>query len=70
MSYSSSAADNSGAGKTTLLDVLADRKTTGVVTGDILMDGRKLDQAFQRGCAYAEQAGMLRHLAGEGKADS
>lgn len=45
----------SGAGKTTLLDVLADRKTTGVVTGDIMMDGRKIDQSFQRGCGYAEQ---------------
>lgn len=31
----------SGAGKTTLLDVLASRTTTGVITGDILVDGRQ-----------------------------
>lgn len=45
----------SGAGKTTLLDVLASRKTTGVITGDVLMNGRPIGVEFQRGCAYAEQ---------------
>lgn len=45
----------SGAGKTTLLDVLADRKSIGVITGDILMNGRPIGLDFQRGCAYAEQ---------------
>lgn len=45
----------SGAGKTTLLDVLADRKSIGVVSGDILMNGKKIDKDFQRGCGYAEQ---------------
>ncbi|KAI9741562.1 MAG: hypothetical protein M1818_004368 [Claussenomyces sp. TS43310] len=45
----------SGAGKTTLLDVLAARKTTGVISGDILVDGRKPGTAFQRGTSYAEQ---------------
>lgn len=45
----------SGAGKTTLLDVLASRKTFGVVTGDILVDGQALGTSFQRGTSYAEQ---------------
>jgi ATP-binding cassette, subfamily G (WHITE), member 2, SNQ2 len=45
----------SGAGKTTCLDVLAQRKTIGVVTGDVLVDGRPLDSDFQRSTAYAEQ---------------
>lgn len=45
----------SGAGKTTLLDVLADRKSIGVITGDILIAGRPTDVAFQRGCGYCEQ---------------
>ncbi|RPA84036.1 hypothetical protein BJ508DRAFT_413060 [Ascobolus immersus RN42] len=45
----------SGAGKTTLLDVLASRKSIGVITGDVLIDGAKIGTAFQRGTAYAEQ---------------
>jgi len=45
----------SGAGKTTLLDVLAARKSIGVIEGDILMNGRPIDKSFARGCAYAEQ---------------
>lgn len=45
----------SGAGKTTCLDVLAQRKNIGIVTGDILVDGRPLDSDFARGTAYAEQ---------------
>ncbi|KAI6120967.1 pleiotropic drug resistance ABC transporter [Pisolithus croceorrhizus] len=45
----------SGAGKTTCLDVLAQRKNIGVVTGDILVDGRPLGPDFARGTAYAEQ---------------
>ena len=42
----------SGAGKTTCLDVLAQRKNIGVVTGDVLVDGRPLDSDFARGTAY------------------
>lgn len=42
----------SGAGKTTCLDVLAQRKNIGIVTGDILVDGRPLDNDFARGTAY------------------
>ena len=45
----------SGAGKTTLLDVLAMRKTIGVVTGDVLIGGQPLGIEFQRGTAYCEQ---------------
>ena len=45
----------SGAGKTTLLDVLAARKNIGVITGDILIDGKPPGIAFQRGTSYAEQ---------------
>ena len=45
----------SGAGKTTLLDVLASRKNIGVITGDVLVDGKPKGTAFQRGTSYAEQ---------------
>jgi ABC-type multidrug transport system permease subunit len=45
----------SGAGKTTLLDVLASRKNIGIITGDILIDGKSPGIAFQRGTSYAEQ---------------
>ena len=45
----------SGAGKTTLLDVLADRKTIGVIEGDRLIEGKNIDLSFQRQCGYAEQ---------------
>jgi ABC-type multidrug transport system ATPase subunit/ABC-type multidrug transport system permease subunit len=50
---------SSGAGKTTLLDVLADRKTTGVVTGHILVDGAPPDRRFfKRMVGYVEQFGV------------
>jgi ABC-type multidrug transport system permease subunit/ABC-type multidrug transport system ATPase subunit len=45
----------SGAGKTTLLDVLAQRKTDGVIHGSILVDGRPLPVSFQRSAGYCEQ---------------
>ena len=45
----------SGAGKTTLLDVLAARKSIGVIDGDILIGAKPVDVSFARGCAYAEQ---------------
>lgn len=45
----------SGAGKTTLLDVLAARKTLGVISGDVLVDAIKPGNSFQRGTSYAEQ---------------
>jgi ABC-type multidrug transport system permease subunit len=48
----------SGAGKTTLLDVLAQRTTMGVITGDMLVNGRPRDLSFQRKTGYVQQQGM------------
>ncbi|XP_057469929.1 pleiotropic drug resistance protein 3-like isoform X1 [Actinidia eriantha] len=46
----------SGAGKTTLLDVLAGRKTTGTIEGDIRIGGYpKVQQTFSRIVGYCEQ---------------
>ena len=45
----------SGAGKTTLLNTLAQRQSTGVVSGEMLVDGRSLGQDFQRGTGFCEQ---------------
>ncbi|KAE8313894.1 ABC-2 type transporter-domain-containing protein [Aspergillus transmontanensis] len=45
----------SGAGKTTLLDVLAHRTSMGVITGDMFVNGRGLDQSFQRSTGYVQQ---------------
>ncbi|OCF76740.1 ATP-binding cassette, subfamily G (WHITE), member 2, PDR [Kwoniella mangroviensis CBS 8886] len=45
----------SGAGKTTLLDVLATRVTMGVVTGEMLVDGKQRDVSFQRKTGYVQQ---------------
>ncbi|KAL4882943.1 ABC-2 type transporter-domain-containing protein [Aspergillus karnatakaensis] len=44
-----------GAGKTTLLDLLANRVTTGVITGDICVNGRPRDASFQRQVGYVQQ---------------
>jgi ABC-type multidrug transport system ATPase subunit len=45
-----------GAGKTTLLDVLAGRKTGGVIEGDIRVGGHpKVQQTFARISGYCEQ---------------
>ncbi|KAK4052255.1 ATP-binding cassette transporter snq2 [Microbotryomycetes sp. JL221] len=54
---------SSGAGKTTLLDVLASRKTIGVIGGDVLIAGRKPGIDFQRGTAYCEQLDTHEHTA-------
>ena len=51
----------SGAGKTTLLDVLASRVTMGLVTGQMLVDGRQRDSGFQRKTGYVQQQDL--HLA-------
>ena len=48
----------SSAGKTTCLDVLAQRKNIGVMSGDLLVDGRPLGGHFARSTAYAEQMGV------------
>ncbi|KAK0642622.1 ZEB2-regulated ABC transporter 1 [Lasiodiplodia hormozganensis] len=45
----------SGAGKTTLLDILAQRRSVGVVTGDLSVDGRPLSASFPRQVGYAQQ---------------
>lgn len=51
----------SGAGKTTLLDVLASRTTMGVISGEMLVDGRQRDGSFQRKTGYVQQQDL--HLA-------
>ncbi|KAL3965700.1 hypothetical protein ACCO45_000008 [Purpureocillium lilacinum] len=45
----------SGAGKTTLLDVLAQRASLGVVTGDIFVNGRIPRSGFPRRAGYVQQ---------------
>lgn len=45
----------SGAGKTTLLDCLADRISMGVITGEMLVDGKLRDDSFQRKTGYVQQ---------------
>ncbi|SMY27542.1 unnamed protein product [Zymoseptoria tritici ST99CH_1A5] len=51
----------SGAGKTTLLDVLADRVSVGVVSGNMLVDGLPRGPDFRRQTGYAQQQDL--HLA-------
>lgn len=51
----------SGAGKTTLLDALASRINMGVITGEMLVDGRLRDNSFQRKTGYVQQQDL--HLA-------
>lgn len=47
---------SSGAGKSTLLDVLAGRKTQGLIEGEIFLNGRpKEDGLWRRLSAYVEQ---------------
>ncbi|CAF2089792.1 unnamed protein product [Brassica napus] len=49
----------SGAGKTTLMDVLAGRKNTGYITGDINVSGfPKKQDSFARISGYCEQFGI------------
>jgi ATP-binding cassette subfamily G (WHITE) protein 2 (PDR) len=49
----------SGAGKTTLLDVLAQRVSMGVVTGDMFVSGKPLDNSFQRKTGYVQQQDLV-----------
>jgi len=47
---------SSGAGKTTLMDVIAGRKTSGTIKGQILVNGQELDpQTYQKLIGYVEQ---------------
>jgi ABC-type transport system involved in cytochrome bd biosynthesis fused ATPase/permease subunit len=53
----------SGAGKTTLMDVLAGRKTQGVIHGECIVNGRpKQQETWARVVGYVEQADI--HSAG------
>jgi ATP-binding cassette subfamily G (WHITE) protein 2 (SNQ2) len=54
---------SSGAGKTTLLDVLAQRKTDGIIKGSVQVDGRPLSISFQRSAGYCEQLDIHEPLA-------
>ena len=45
----------SGAGKTTLLNVLAQRVSSGVVTGDVQINGNPLAESFERKTGYVQQ---------------
>ncbi|KAJ5787614.1 hypothetical protein N7457_002604 [Penicillium paradoxum] len=45
----------SGAGKTTLMNVLAQRMSIGVVTGDMLVNGHEPDASFARETGYVQQ---------------
>lgn len=45
----------SGAGKTTLLDVIAQRVSIGVVSGDILVNGQLTTSGFPRRAGYVQQ---------------
>jgi ABC-type multidrug transport system ATPase subunit len=45
----------SGAGKSTLLNTLSQRQTVGVVSGDMLVNGRPLDPDFQRNTGFCLQ---------------
>lgn len=45
----------SGAGKTTLLNALAQRIDMGIVTGDMLVNGKSLDTSFVRRTGYVQQ---------------
>ncbi|KAG9817198.1 putative ABC transporter, partial [Aureobasidium melanogenum] len=45
----------SGAGKTTLLNTLSQRQKTGVVQGEMFVDGRPLGKEFQRNTGFCEQ---------------
>ncbi|TIC09163.1 P-loop containing nucleoside triphosphate hydrolase protein [Wallemia mellicola] len=49
----------SGAGKTTLLNTLSQRMATGVITGDMLIDGKPLElNSFQRGTGFVLQGDL------------
>ena len=48
----------SGAGKTTLLNVLANRASTGVISGTKMVDVKYQDEGFARKVGYAQQQDM------------
>jgi len=48
----------SGAGKTTLLNVLANRASSGVISGEKVVDAKYQDEGFTRKVGYAQQQDM------------
>lgn len=48
----------SGAGKTTLLNTLAQRQRTGVISGEMFVDGRPLGPDFQRNTGFCLQGDL------------
>ncbi|KAH6646514.1 ABC-2 type transporter-domain-containing protein [Truncatella angustata] len=48
----------SGAGKTTLLNTLSQRQSTGVVSGEMFVDGRPLPPDFQRNTGFCLQGDL------------
>ncbi|EGC33021.1 hypothetical protein DICPUDRAFT_98693 [Dictyostelium purpureum] len=49
----------SGSGKSTLLDILAERKSTGKITGKLLINGKEVGDAYKKYCSYVTQEDIL-----------
>ncbi|KAN0018296.1 hypothetical protein ACTFIU_010911 [Dictyostelium citrinum] len=49
----------SGSGKSTLLDILAQRKSTGKITGQLLVNGKEIGEAYKKYCSYVTQEDVL-----------
>eukprot|EP01133_Synstelium_polycarpum_P008965 gene8965-10514_t len=49
----------SGSGKSTLLDILAKRKNTGTITGQLLVNGKEIGDAYKQMCSYVTQEDIL-----------
>jgi ABC-type cobalamin/Fe3+-siderophores transport system ATPase subunit len=49
----------SGAGKSTLMDIMAQRKSTGNLSGFLLANGRPTTSSFIRKTAYVPQVGAM-----------
>ena len=51
---------NVGAGKSTFLDILAGKKKSGLVSGDVLVNGVKMaSDKFRKICGYVDQEDLL-----------
>ncbi|EFA85174.1 ABC transporter G family protein [Heterostelium album PN500] len=49
----------SGSGKSTLLDILAKRKSSGHITGQLLVNGKEIGEAYKNYCSYVTQEDIL-----------
>jgi len=49
----------SGSGKSTLLDILAKRKSTGTITGQLLVNGKEIGDNYKKICSYVTQEDTL-----------